>query len=235
MDKSMTQAWQESVDFWNRVYELPEGGEEEETEGAEADWKALAPSEKQLLAITELTECRQLLDYGCGQGWGSVIAACAGCPSVTAVDVAENGARCAALYAGQYGVADRVRSMRIPENWLESVEPGSYDGFFCSNVLDVVPTEVAESILAGAARVLRPGSKLVISLNYYMEPKADPARKISVRDSCIFIDGVLRLNSLTDGEWRRMLEKYFRVNSLTYYAWPGEQAERRRLFRLTRL
>jgi hypothetical protein len=48
------------------------------------------------------------------------------------------------------------------------------------------------------------------------------------------MDGVLRLVSRTDAEWEAILAPYFEVESLTYFAWQGEEEEKRRLFRLRR-
>ena len=48
----------------------------------------------------------------------------------------------------------------------------------------------------------------------------------------LYIDGVLRLFSRTDEEWAEVFSPYFTVEQLEHFAWPGEAAERRRLFRL---
>ena len=46
------------------------------------------------------------------------------------------------------------------------------------------------------------------------------------------MDGVLRLISRTDAEWEAIFAPYFTVESLTYFAWQGEDEAKRRLFRL---
>ena len=48
------------------------------------------------------------------------------------------------------------------------------------------------------------------------------------------MDGVLRLVSRTDDEWAALFDPYFTVEELDHFAWPGEAAETRRLFRLRR-
>ena len=44
------------------------------------------------------------------------------------------------------------------------------------------------------------------------------------------MNGVLRLTSLSDEEWKDLFAPYFNVESLTYFSWPGEEKETRRLF-----
>ena len=56
-------------------------------------------------------------------------------------------------------------------------------------------------------------------------------RKITIKNGAnIYIDGILRLLSLSDEEWTDIFKEYYKKVSLSYYAWPGEQKEMRRLF-----
>ena len=232
MQETFRAVWQASVDFWSDAYALTEENKKELLEGTDPNgWQELAPSEKQLLAISGLASCRHLLDYGCGSGWASVLAAKAGCPCVTAVDVAKNSRPSAELLSSLYGVRERIRILTIPSDWLFTEAPESYDGLFSSNVLDVVPEEVSDQILSGASRVLRPGSPAVISLNYYTDPQPDTQRNRTVQDGkYLFVDGILRLACYTDEQWITRFEPFFRVEDLVHYAWPNETEERRRLF-----
>ncbi len=226
--------WKESVDFWNEAYSLREEDVRQRKEEADPEaWKELAPSVKQTEAIETLGGCRRLLDYGCGHGWASVIAAKSGCPCVTAVDVAPNSRLQAELTAELYGVKEQIAARTIAADFLQTEPEDSYDGFFSSNVLDVVPDEVADDILAGAYRVLEPGSPLVISLNYYTQPSDNPERHMEAREGkYLFVNGILRLACHTDEDWAERFSRFFTVEKLVHYAWPGEQTERRRLFYL---
>ena len=40
--------------------------------------------------------------------------------------------------------------------------------------------------------------------------------------------------SRTDDEWKKIFERYFNIDSVEYYAWPGEKEEKRRVFCLSR-
>ncbi len=232
MNTDMKEIWRRSVDFWNTAYECRDDPDEVPSPDA---WRSLAPSKKQLLAVTALGRCRKVLDYGCGDGWGAVIAAKSGCPSVDAVDTAENGILRATEKVRRFGVEGQVRCLHISADWLRLQAPEQWDGFFSSNVLDVVPDEIADDILAGADRVLRHGARLVISLNHCPELRDDPGRGVEIRDGhCLYVNGVFRLSCHTDEFWAERLGHFFRVESLGHYAWPGEAQERRRLFLLVK-
>ena len=109
----------------------------------------------------------------------------------------------------------------------------SFDGFFCSNVLDTVPLETAEEIIKEAARVVTEDAEILVGLNHWLSPEAAAEKGMALTDGCkVYMDGVLRLVSRTDAEWEAILAPYFEVESLTYFAWQGEEEEKRRLFRL---
>ena len=55
-----------------------------------------------------------------------------------------------------------------------------------------------------------------------------------IEDKYLIINGTLRLLSLTDEKWTELFSPYFEIESLEYFAWPGEKQETRRLFRLKR-
>ncbi len=50
----------------------------------------------------------------------------------------------------------------------------------------------------------------------------------------LYINGVLRMVSRTDDEWKNIFERYFNVDYIEHYAWPGEKQEKRRVFCLSR-
>ena len=222
---------------WNSAFSMTEEDKAEarrEIDGE--DWKAMAPAAKLLDAAASLGGCENALDLGCGSGWASIAMAKYGCRKVTCTDPAQNAADMAAFYAEQFGVKEQVHPLCIPDTWLAEQPDGIYDGLFCSNVLDVVPTEMAEDILKNAARVLKKDAPVVIGLNFYMEPEAAAKRGLELTDGkLLYIGGVLRMVSRTDEEWAEILGRYFRIERLEHFAWPGEETERRRLFYLRAL
>ncbi len=217
------------IAFWRDALAL---SEEERAQPIDAeDWRSLAPSDQLYRAAAALGQRQRVLDYGCGSGWAGIIAAKSGCPDVTAADPAQ--VETARFYAGCFGAAERMRFLRIGPDWLSTVPAETYDGLFCSNVLDVVPPETADAILRESARVVTRDADVIIGLNYYLSPEAAAARSMELADGCrLYLDGVLRLVSRTDAEWAALFAPYFTVEQLEHFAWPGETEERRRLFRL---
>ena len=235
MNKYLRQDYEEAKDFWNTAFAMDDEAKQrtEESTDREHGWKQMAPSEKLFEAARTLGSRKRVLDYGCGRGWAAIIAAKSGCADVTGVELAENAAKSAEFYAKLFEVNDRIRVRHVAEAWLADEAAESYDGIFCSNVLDVVPQEVAENIIENLARIAQKDAPVIIGMNYYMEPKDNPEKKMTVKNgNCVYVDNILRLVCRTDEEWTATLGRYFAVEKLDHFAWPGEAAERRRLFYL---
>lgn len=221
------------IEFWDQALLLSEDETVDDYSNDPDEWKQLAPSEKLFEAACSLGRKKKVLDYGCGNAWAGIIAAKSGCPDVTAVDVATGPVRTAEFYAGYFGVTGALKAQCVPTDWLQNVPDNTYDGFVCSNVIDVVPTETAEAIISEAARIVTGNAAVIIGMNYYMSPEACAARGIELAEgNKLYVDGVLRLVSRSDDEWKSIFAPYFTVERLEHFAWPGEQTEARRLFYL---
>lgn len=219
------------VDFWNKGFELKDEDKKQilESKGTAEDLKPFAPSPKLFDVACSFKDKENVLDYGCGSGWTSLIMAKYGVKKVTSVDVASNSIEMLNCYKKAFDCEDIINAFPIDENWLASQE-NVYDGFFCSNVIDVVPLDMAKEIVKNAAKAVKEGAKVVFSLNYYVPPKIMEEKGNKVDGPHIYINGVLRLTALTDAEWTSIFEEYFKVIKLDYFAWPGEAKETRRLF-----
>ncbi len=223
------------IGFWDRALTLTEEDRLQMLRNGAEDWSELAPSEKLFEAACSLGQRKKVLDYGCGSAWAGIIAAKCGCPDVTAADVAPGAAESARFYAELYGVQDRVHAECVAPDWLETVPDGTFDGLICSNVLDVIPPETADLLLKELSRIVTLDADVIIGLNYWLAPDAAAARGMELTDgNRLYVDGVLRLVSRTDGEWTNLFSPFFAVERLEYFAWPGEKKETRRLFRLRR-
>ncbi len=230
--KNVEQENQMLINFWDRAFTLSEE-QKADILNLKEDWKELAPSEKLFLAAYSLGQRKKVLDFGCGTAWAAIIAAKGGCPDVTAVDASSAAVQAARLYAAHYDAAGQIRFERAGAGWLESVPSETYDGIFCSNVLDVIPSETAEEIIRETARILKREGSLIVGLNYYLSPETAAARGTELADgNRLYMDGILRLISRTDEEWAEFFSPWYAVEKLTHFAWPGEAEETRRLFRL---
>lgn len=219
------------IGFWDKALSLSEEQQTEARKQAAGDWQELAPSEKLFRAASFLGHKKKALDFGCGSAWASIIAAKSGCTDVTAVDAAPGAVQAARFYAQVYGVEKQVHAVRGASDWLESIPSGTFDGLICSNVLDVIPPETAETILRESARITTRDAHVMIGLNYRLSPEAAAARGMELTDgNRLYIDGVLRLVSRTDEEWARIFSPWYTVERLEHFAWPKETKETRRLF-----
>ena len=230
----MNSIYSEVVKFWNQTFEISE--EEKDQFIKELDpengWKELAPSDKlRDILIEHLAGCQKALDYGCGEGWAGIALSKSGCKDVTSVDVAENAVKLAALLGAACGAGSGFRAECVSTDWIAKEKDASYDGVFCSNVVDVLPADVAEDIIRNLARVAAKDAKIIISMNYYRKAASDPEKNLEVKNGNeVYVNSVLRMVSRTDDEWSEILGKYFVVERIDYFAWPGEAEERRRIF-----
>lgn len=235
MNKELEKDYNNSLNFWNMAYAMDDTMKEQEKSeiNPDTDLRKLAPSEKLFNAAASLGTGKKVLDYGCGDGWAGIIAAKSGCRDVTSVDVTANGAAMADFYVKLFKADDRVHVSHVTTDWITK-EPGNkYDGFICSNVLDVVPAEVAQKIIENIARIVTDDAVIVIGMNYYAVPHEDSRRNETVKfQNHIYVDGILRMVSRTDEEWCRIFEKYFVVAKTDHFAWENEPEEKRRLFYL---
>ncbi len=235
MNDSMREDYEASKVFWNTAFAMDDETkkEAENSVDKENDWKQMAASEKMFKAVQSLGTRKRVLDYGCGEGWAAIIAAKSGCKDVTGAETASNAAEMAQFYVKLFELENSVQVQHISEQWITEIPAESYDGIFCSNVLDVVPEEVAEVILGNFKRIAEKEASVIIGMNYYMEPKDNEERNIKVKGGkYVYLNGVLRMVTRTDEEWTEILSRYFTVERLVHFAWPGEDAERRRLFYL---
>ena len=220
------------VDFWNQTFLLTEDSKKEifADINPDTDYKELSPSIKQLEALEGFSKCHNVLDYGAGTGWASIMMAKAGAKKVVATDVAKNSIEMINQYKKAFKVEDKIESIHIDENWLKNQIEGGYDGFFSSNVIDVVPLDMAKEIIKASRKVVKENARVVYSLNFYIDPKLMEARGATINGPHVYLNSVLRLTSLKDEEWIDIFKEYYEVESLIYYAWPGEEKETRRLF-----
>ena len=236
MDDGLKKDFENAIAFWDSALSVTDEQKKELEESVgEEEWQDMAPSKKIFDAISEAAKHGRMLDYGCGDGWGALTAAKLGCPDVTAVDMAAKAIEVAKLYMKCFGVDDVVKAEAIDEKWLAGQPDESYDAIFCSNVIDVIPLEIAEDILDNASRILKKGGRAVIGMNFYMSPETAKERGLDVKeDRYLFSDGVMRLSLVSDEEWTKILEKRFAVEKLDHFSWPGEEKEGRRLFILSK-
>ena len=220
------------LDFWETTYANSQHQIELENLNNDNNWRELAPSEKFINALSSFSNCENVLDYGCGDGWGSIIMAKAGCKNIISVDLSKSAIKNLKENTYKYGVNNSIQAEVVSSDWINSENASKYDGFFCSNVIDVVPEEIADNILNQAHRIVKKDSKIIISLNYYLNTKPTPNNNFKLKGNYMYRDGILRMVSRSDQEWSDIFSKYFIVEKIDHFSWPGETRELRRLFYL---
>ena len=230
MNNEIKTDYKNSLDFWDSTYKKES---QDNTLENSQNWKELAPSEKFIKALSIFSNCKNVLDYGCGNSWASIIMAKLGCKNITAVDLVKNAINFSLSNIKFYNEEKAIETSLITADWLKNEETNKYDGFFCSNVIDVVPEEIANNILKEAARVVKPDSNIIISLNFYLDTSKPSSRPFELKNNnYIYREGILRMVSRSDEEWSSIFSKYFNVEKLDHFSWPGEAVETRRLFYL---
>lgn len=234
----MSDKYTELLNFWNGAFALDEQTKQEYISqiNPEEDWKEMAYSAKfRDIIINSLASQEKVLDYGCGQGWAGICIKKSGSADVTCVDVVENAAEMTKFFGEIFNLGEGFRSECVSTDWISESPAGIYDGLVCSNVIDVLPTEVADSVIANIARITTDDAKIVIGMNYHSDEKSDPEKGIEVKNGNeVYVNGVLRMVSRSDEEWTSIFEKYFKVDAVDHYSWPGETTERRRVFLLSK-
>lgn len=137
---------------------------------------------------------RRMLEMGCGCGVASVIAALAGVPRVTALDINPAAVRTTELNARRHAVADRITARS--SDLFDALEPEeTFDLIFWNSPFIEAPPEqrhesalayhffdpgyaMHERFLAGAARRLAPGGRLFLGFSFAMG-SADRLREIA--------------------------------------------------------
>jgi 2-polyprenyl-3-methyl-5-hydroxy-6-metoxy-1,4-benzoquinol methylase len=218
----MGNTYSDALKFWDAAFEMNDEEKEQIIKEIDAQnsWKELASSEKlRDVMLEHLSGCKKVLDYGCGEGWAGITLSKAGCKDVTCVDVVENAIKLANFLSTAYGVTGTFKAECVSTDWISKEGENSYDGIFCSNVIDVLPADVAEGIIKNIARIAAKDAKIIISMNYYMEPVGQPDKNLEVKNGNeIYLNGILRVVTRTDEEWTTILGDYFEVEKIEYFA-----------------
>ena len=229
MNEKLQSDYKKSLDFWESNYA---NYQDEQKSFDSNNWQELAPSEKFITALSSFSKCENVLDYGCGNGWSSIIMAKTDCKSIVSVELSNSAIKKVIENSQKYGVNNSIKAQLVSPDWINSESSEKYDGFFCSNVIDVVPEEISNNILAQAHRILKQNSKVIIGLNFYLNTESALKNKIKAINNYIYRDGILRMVSRTDQEWSDIFSKYFTIEKIEHFSWPGESQETRRLFYL---
>lgn len=230
MNKDINKINNDLIDFWDKSISSADFSDEEIDVN---NYNELAPSEKLANAIKIFKDSKHILDYGCGYGWASIIASFETSAEIDAVDMSEGIIESLKRLSKLYNKDKAINAFKIDSNWLSRVPSNSYDAIIINNVLDVIPMETSLSIIKELPRILKPNSKILIGMNFYLDKEVAKKRGMELdENNYLFVNGILRLVSKSDEEWTNIFNKYFVIEKIEYFAWSGETKETRRLFYL---
>ena len=164
---------------------------------------------------------QSILDFGCGNGTSLCWCALRGVRSLTGVDLSTEAVRLA-----------RTRGERMPSGHfdirqggvdaLDTMPDASFDGVILMNILDNLWPQDAERLLTACARLLRPGGKVLITLNPRLPPEQIEAWHIRVIEGDLLDDGLL-LNNLSDSAWQSVVTRFLPCQPPEPLFMPGQE------------
>lgn len=208
--------YEDSIQLWDMVYSECKT---EELEGEELSVEPMFDTCLQMFA----KECKTVLDYGCGTG--DILFQCAEYGYLKyglGVDRSNIGIQ----FCKEMTKLNHIRNLDFivgDITYVSQMEEESFDGVILSNVLDVVPDEIANNIYQEVTRLLRPNGLLFMKLNPYLskEELTDYEYK-NMQENLYEKDGVLRLRQVDTTGWKHQFEKEYQVERYLEFEYPWQ-------------
>lgn len=166
----------------------------------------------------------RVLDFGCGTG-DIIFQYMQDFPEKKGVGIDE--AEAGIAFAKETARLSRYRSLHFftgDSRMLEDFAEGEYDGIILSNVLDVMPEQVDETVLKRLDRVLAPGGYWFIKLNpYYTAKELRSLDYESIGEHLYQEDGILRLHQETTNHWKKILGAYGTIERYMEFMYPWQE------------
>lgn len=174
------------------------------------------------------SKCKNILDFGCGTG--DVIFQCYEFGNMNCglgVDLSQTGieyARKMTLVNNYHGLNFDVGDI----SYFDSYEKGSFDGIILSNVLDVMPKDVAVTTFIRLTELLPPKGLMFVKLNpYYDKEDMKKWGMTQIKDNLFEEDGVLRYRELDTVTWKHSFEKSFNIIRYLEFPYPWQEGMNR--------
>ena len=170
------------------------------------------------------SKCKKVLDFGCGTG--DIIFQCYEFGNTgygLGVDVSETGINYATKMA-KLNNYDNLEFKVGNISALDSYEDGSFDGIILSNVLDVMPKNIAAETFSKLTRLIPKGGLMFVKLNpYYEEGYLESFGFKPIANNLFEEDGVLRYREVDTASWKQAFEKYYEI--IRYLEFPNPRQE----------
>ena len=180
------------------------------------------------------SKCRRVLDFGCGTG--DIIFQCCEFGNTEyglGVDVSETGIKYAQKMA-QLNHYDHLIFKVGDISLFKEYEAESFDGIIISNVLDVMPKDIALDTLKELTRLIPVNGLMFVKLNpFYSTQELESFGMKYISDNLFEEDGVLRYRDLNTAVWKHTFEKNFEIIRYLEFPYPWQEGMNR-LFLLSK-
>lgn len=221
IDDTIKRDYNRSINMWNDVY----------SKCKIVDLKGKSLSVEPMFDICLdifASECKKVLDFGCGTG--DVIFQCyefGNIDSGLGIDLSETGIEFAKkfAYVNKYNNLDfKVGDISYFDNFAD----GSFDGIILSNVLDVMPKDVALKTFKRLTDLLAPKGLMFVKLNPFYE-KSDMKEwgLTQIKDNLFEENGVLRYRELDTASWKQSFEKHYEIIRYLEFPYPWQEGMNR--------
>lgn len=101
--------------------------------------------------------------------------------------------------------------------YLKELKADSYDGIICSNVLDVIPKEIANKIISAIKRILKPNGYLLLKFNFYLTKEIIERTKMEeIAENMYSLNGILRGVNYTTKVWLKKFKDFEVIKEAEY-------------------
>lgn len=150
-----------------------------------------------------------ILDFGCGNGSMLFYCALRGSERHLGIDISSEGIMLAKRRKELMpGAEFDFRTGDVSS--LATIETASIDAVILANIIDNLFPADAEKLLEHVRRILRPGGKVLVKLNPYLEQEQILEWNIKVLQDNLLDDGLLLWNQTTE-EWTEMFSRHLAI------------------------
>lgn len=172
--------------------------------------------------------CEDILDIGCGYGYGLFAAKLLGSkmtyglgidPSEHAIDTIEE----TCFNSNIHGIDAKAETHDI----LSVFDDESFDGVICSNTLDVIPEQTSNEIIDLIKRLLKPEGLLLLKLNFYLtDALIDKIGMVEIEKNTYTINGIIRGVNHNTQEWIRKFDGFEVIEETEFERVPNGPKDR---------
>lgn len=174
------------------------------------------------------SKCKNILDFGCGTG--DVLFQCyefGNMDSGLGIDLSETGIN----FAKEFATVNKYTNLNFEMgdiSYFDNYNGKPFDGIILSNVLDVMPKDIALKTFKGLTKLLAPKGLMFVKLNPFYE-KTDMKQWgfTQIKDNLFEENGILRYRELDTASWKQSFEKHYEIIRYLEFPYPWQEGMNR--------